>query len=302
MMNMVINKARLLVQKERLLTVIGLLGFVLAAVSAVWALLGGEATLFKAASFNAALGIFLLSTAAVLPASGFSARGSAVFRYAYAAFTLYAYTAETMQHARGVDPRFAQGGAAFDVVVAGLFSAVAGLLVIFYLVLAASFLRKRVYEKHPELTLSIRYAMAAVLVAFAGGIWISIQGSRMVGAAGNVIWLHGIGFHALQALPVIGWLVGLGALQPRMQRLLIHTAGAAFLLGLGAIGWQTALGQPMLVWSALPAAAAACFGVVAAVGVMALLELRKQAQAPAAAPASALASASAPVPEQPLTK
>ncbi len=63
----------------------GLLGFLLAAVCGVWTLInGGEVApggdVSKAFSFNAALGIFLLSTAAILPFSAMGVRSRAVFR------------------------------------------------------------------------------------------------------------------------------------------------------------------------------------------------------------------------------
>lgn len=114
--------------------------------------------------------------------------------------------------------------------------------------------------------------------AFAGGISISMNEGRFIGAEGNLIWLHGMGFHAIQALPFIGLLAAGSALPTAFRRKLIHVAGITFFLGLLAMGWQTLLGRPLLEWSALPLAAAACFILVTAAGARALFAERLRSQ------------------------
>lgn len=254
-----------LFEEEKWLSLTGVLGFVLAGLCAVWIMLyggpvGAEGDMSKAFSFNAALGIFLLSTAVILPYSGMGRRGKAFFRWAYIGLALYSYFAETVQNIRGVDPRFAQTGVPFDGVVSSLFALAAVLLIVFYVYLGAYYFRKKTYEQHPELVVSIRYAMIAVLISFAAGLWISVfnQG-RYIGAEGNIIWLHGLGFHALQALPFVAWLSLRQPLEGSSRLKLIHTSGIAFLLGLLAIGWQTYLGSSIMEWSVLPVAATICF-------------------------------------------
>lgn len=262
-------------EEERGLVLTGLLGFMLAAVCGIWTLInGGEVSpggdVSKAFSFDAALGIFLLSTAMIMPLSAMGERSRAWFRRIYIGLALYAYGAETIQNFRGVNPRFVENGSAFDQAVGNVFAFIALLLVLFYLYVGIQFFRSRAYKLRPVMALSIRYAMIAVTVSFAAGIWISVNQGRFTGTEGNIIWLHGLGFHALQALPIVAWLAERTDATARARRSLIHIAGIAYLLGLVAIGWQTLNGQAILSWSALPIAASACFLISLAAGAAAL--------------------------------
>ncbi|MBW7458658.1 hypothetical protein ACFOLF_14625 [Paenibacillus sepulcri] len=263
---------------EKWLVLTGLLGFVLAGVCAVWVLLYGgpvapNGDVSKAISFDAALGLFLLSTAAISPLSGMGTRGRAFFRWFYIALGLYSYGAETIQNFRGVNPRFVEGGSSFDVAVGSGFAFVALLLVLFYLFLGIQYFRRKASGLRPELVLGIRYAMIAVLLSFAAGIWISVNQSRFVGMSGNIIWLHGLGFHALQAVPLVAWLTERSSLNSQKRRRLIHITGIGFILGLGAIGWQTVNGASIMEFSVLPILAS-CFFLISLVPLALLV--RKQ--------------------------
>lgn len=132
---------------------------------AEWGSVSPDGDISKAFSFNAALGIFIVSTAIILPVSGMRPRSKSFYRWCYIPLVLFSYFAETVQNFRGVDPRFVQNGSTFDYVISTIFPAVAMLLVVFYLTLGAQYFRKRVMEAHPELGLGIRYAMIAVLVS-----------------------------------------------------------------------------------------------------------------------------------------
>lgn len=260
---------------ERWLVRLGWLGFALAALCGIWTLVNGaevgaEGDMMKAFSFNMALGIFILSTAAVMPLAGMGARMRLFFRRSYIVLALYSYAAETIQNARGFNPRFTHSEDAFNAIAGNLFALVAVLLVLYYAVFAAYFFRRRTYERHPELTLALRYTMAAVMISFAAGIWISVNLGRYVGAEGNIIWLHGIGFHALQAHPFIAWLTLRTPWTSRVRRGVVHAAGLSYVLGLLLIGWQTMLGRPLLEWSALPIAAGSCFLIGLGLGAAAL--------------------------------
>lgn len=249
---------------EKSLVLTGLLGFLLAVICGVWGMLNGgavapEGDVLKAFSFNAALGIFLLSTAAILPFSAMGEKGKAFFRWSYILLAFYSYFAETVQNFRGVNPRFVQDGTAFDTALGSIFGLVALLLVVFYLFLAIQYYRKKVYRLRPELVLSIRYAMVAVMLSFAAGIWISVNQGRLVGLHGNIIWLHGLGFHALQALPFVAWLTERQSLTSPVRRTSIHISGLTYLLGLALIGWQTYLGNSIFEWTLLPVLASCCF-------------------------------------------
>lgn len=266
---------------EKWLMIAGLLGFLLAGICGVWVILYGtevapHGDVSKAISFNAALGIFILSTAAISPFSALGTKSRAVFRWSYIVLALYSYFAETVQNFRGVNPRFVKNGTAFDEGVGSIFAFVALLLVLFYLFLAIQYFRKKAYKLRPKLVLSIRYAMIAVMFSFTAGIWISINQGRIVGLHGNIIWLHGLGFHALQALPLVAWLTKRSPLTISVLSKFIHITGCAYLLGLVAIGWQTILGFSILEWSVLPLFAFGFF-LISLVPVVLLLRSRHTA-------------------------
>lgn len=266
-------------QGEQALVLTGLLGFALAALCAVWVLIwGGEVApqgdVTKAISFNAAIGIFIVSTAAILPFSGLREKARAFFRWVYIGLTLYSYAAETVQNMRGVNPRFVIDGTAFDRAVGNLFAFVALMLVVLYVYLAVQFFRQRVYKLRPELIVGIRYSMVAVMLSFAAGIWISMNQGRTVGLEGNIIWLHGLGFHALQAMPLIAWLAERSDNALHIRRRGIHLTGIAYVLGLIAIGWQTLRGAAIMEWSVLPLVAGLCFLFTIAIGVLLLRRAR----------------------------
>lgn len=265
---------------EKWLVLTGLLGFLLAGVCALWIILyGGEVSpegdLSKAFSFNAALGMFLLSTAAISPFSGMKAKSRAFFRWSYIILALYSYFAETVQNFRGVNPRFVQDGSAFDIGVGSGFAFVALLLVLYYLVLAIQYFRRKAYNLRPELVLGIRYAMIAIMLSFAAGIWISVNQGRLIGLHGNIIWLHGLGFHALQAVPLVAWLTERTSLTPTVRRRWIHLTGIAYLIGLLAIGWQTFLGNSIIEWSVLPILACGSFVIALVGGALVLRQTTK---------------------------
>jgi hypothetical protein len=264
-----------LFQGERWLVMTGILGILLAGICAVWVLLYGgpispDGDVSKAVSFNAALGIFLISTAAISPLSALGKRSKMFFRWSYIVLALYSYGAETIQNFRGVNPRFVKDGTAWDVGVGSGFALVAMLLVLYYLFLAIQYFRRKTYKLRPELVVGIRYAMIAVMLSFAAGIWISVNQSRITGFSGNIIWLHGLGFHALQVMPLVAWLAGRSSLTSTVRNRLIHLTGIAYLLGLASIGCQTLLGHSILEWSVLPLLACGFFLLTSAMGAIML--------------------------------
>jgi hypothetical protein len=233
---------------EKWMVLTGLLGFLIAGICALWVMLyGGPVTpdgdVLKAVSFDAAIGIFLLSTAAIIPFAAMGAKSKKFFRRSIIILTLYCYFAETVQNFRGVNPRFVENGTPFDNVVSAFFTLVALLLVLNYLFFAVHFFRKKAYFQRVVLVVGIRYSMIAVMLSFAAGIWISVNEGRFTGLHGNIIWLHGLGFHALQALPFVAWLTERKSLNKFTRHSFIHITGITFILGLAAIGWQTYLGN-----------------------------------------------------------
>jgi hypothetical protein len=264
-----------LFEGEKWLVLTGLLGFLLAGICAVWVLLYGgpvspKGDVLNAFSFNAALGIFLLSTAAITPFSAMGVKGRVFFRWSYIMLALYSYFAETVQNFRGVNPRFVKGGTPFDVTVGSIFAFVALLLILCYLFLAIQYFRRKAYLLRPELVVGIRYAMIAIMFSFAAGIWISVNQGRIVGLHGNIIWLHGLGFHALQAVPVVAWLTERTSFTTGVRSKLIHITGINYLFGLIAIGCQTYLGYTIMEWSVLSLLVCGCFLISLATGALVL--------------------------------
>ncbi|RNB90438.1 hypothetical protein EDM56_07975 [Brevibacillus fluminis] len=260
---------------EKWLVLTGLLGFLLSCICAGWVILYGgpvspNGDVLNAFSFNAALGIFLLSTAAIAPFSGMGPKRRAAFRWSYIILALYSYFAETVQNFRGVNPRFVKGGAPFDVMVGSIFTFVALLLIVGYLFFAVQYFRQRSTKLRPTLVLAIRYAMVAVVISFVAGVWISFNHGRIVGLHGNIIWLHGLGFHALQAVPAVALLAERSNLAEKVRSRPIHLAGITYLLGLVAIAAQTYQGFSILEFSLLPLLALGCFLVSIASGALVL--------------------------------
>ncbi|MED4750718.1 hypothetical protein [Brevibacillus choshinensis] len=268
---------------EKWLVRTGLLGFLLAAICGVWVLMHGgpvspDGDVMKAVSFNAALGIFLLSTAAIMPFTALGKISRSIFRWSYILLALYSYGAETVQNFRGINPRFVKGGTPFDELVGDVFAFVALFLVLFYLFAAVQFFRSKAYQLRPELVLGIRYAMIAIMLSFAAGIWISVNHGRFVGQYGNIIWLHGLGFHALQFVPFIAWLSERSSFRVVARKRMIHLTGISYMIGLVGIGSLTFLGSPILEWSVLSLLSIMCFLIALLPSILLLLRPKSSAQ------------------------
>jgi hypothetical protein len=233
-----------------------------------------EGDVLKAVSFAAAIGIFLLSTAAIIPFAAMGTKSKKFFRRSIIIFTLYCYFAETVQNFRGGNPRFVENGTPFDNVVSSFFTLVALLLVLNYLFFAVHFFRKKAYLQHVVLVEGIRYSMIAVMLSFAAGIWISVNEGRLTGLHGNIIWLHGLGFHALQAVPFVAWLTERKSLNKFTRHSFIHITGITFILGLAAIGWQTYLGNSIFHLSII-SIIAICSFLISLVPVIIMLRQSK---------------------------
>ncbi|MGG2065732.1 hypothetical protein [Bacillus sp. S14(2024)] len=263
---------------EKLLVIISMLGFVLAVGIAVYiglygAIIFPEGDLERAFSFNAAIALFILSIAAILPIAGLSSRKRAAIRWAFTLTTLYAYAIETIQHFRGINPRFTRAGSAIDSIAGALFGLDSLLIIIVTVLLAIPFYRKRQTNERPLLVLGIRYALFSTIIAFASGIWmIALQG-RYTGEAGNLIVLHGLGFHALQALTLLGWLSERAYTCRKHALRRIHCGSFAWTLSIVLIGLQTALGRSIFELTVLPLLSGAMLLIWLATFVAAAIEL-----------------------------
>ncbi|HEX8847641.1 MAG TPA: hypothetical protein VF791_23570 [Pyrinomonadaceae bacterium] len=241
--------------EERALFYVGLLGILLGIIGIIVMAVHGrfippEGHIYKAASFDIAIGIYILTIILFIPLAGFSMRGRKLWRWTSVALALYAYVVENIQIYRGLDPRFTRHGTAVDNIVGALFGATALGLIATFLILTWRFFSKRSGVKDRLLLLGVRYGCASVILAFLTGFWLGANQGPKIGAAGNLLPLHAAGFHGLQAVPLVALLLGWAGVRAENARRWVHLAGLAWLGLCAAIAWQTALGQSMLELSA----------------------------------------------------
>lgn len=282
-------------RRERALTATALLGIALGIGCAVGIavrgaeLVGAEGHLRKAATFDVAVGIYLLTLVMLLPLARFSRWGLTAWRVTLVGLTLFAFGMENVQVWRGIDPRFTRVGSATDQVLGGFFFLSAMGMIATFAVLAWKVLARRMDGADGPLLLALRYAGVATFGAFGAGIWMSAVGGSRAGEAGSILPLHALGFHGLQALPLIAILLAWAGVGADRARPWIHAAGAAWVAACAAVAWQTAQGRASLELSAANAVAAGALAAWAAVAVLALRAwLRAGMDAPAIArPAAA---------------
>jgi hypothetical protein len=264
-------------RRERALTAVAVLGIVLGIGCAIaigvrgTQLVGAEGHLRKAMAFDIAVGIYLLTLILLLPLARFSRGGLAAWRVSLVLLTLYAYATENIQIARGIDPRFTRVGSATDQILGGVFFLTATGMIVTFAIVAWKVLARRTDGADGPLLLAIRYGGVAVFGAFAAGFWMSAaQGSR-AGAEGSILPLHAIGFHGMQALPLVAILLTWAGVAAHRARPWIHAAGVAWLAACAAIAWQTAQGRSVL---AVAPASGIAAGALLAWAVVAILAAR----------------------------
>ncbi|KAB7709252.1 hypothetical protein F9802_02885 [Bacillus aerolatus] len=255
--NDVVDSSVKLFEGERWLVITSLIGFILAAGIAMFIFFRGpiilpEGDLGDAFSFNAAIGMFTLSIAAILPFARLKARNRKAIRWIFIIAAIYSYAIETVQNFRGLNPRFSRAGDVADIIAGMLFGVVSLLLIALALLLTIQFFRIKYPYERPLLIMGIRYAFLSVLIANIAGIWMILLQDRFTGEAGNLIVLHGIGFHALQTLILPGWLLEKVQVNDRFKKRLIHYGSMAWMLSIILIGFQTALGRSVFELTALP--------------------------------------------------
>jgi hypothetical protein len=244
------NVSGLLGRAVRPLLWLGALGFALSAICVGIATGNGliippEGDLTKVIAFDLALGLYVITIAFILPLARFSRAGQRLWIGLSIGMTLYAYGMETIQQLRGVDPRFTHVGGPVDAVVGTVFGLDALGLIVMFSILAVKLVRRGTGGTDGVVLLGLRYAGTATMLAFAAGIWMSVNQGRYTGAAGNILSLHAFGFHALQAIPLVALLFSRSATSDREARPWVHAAGATWLIACLGIAWQTAAGRPV---------------------------------------------------------
>jgi hypothetical protein len=238
-----------------------------------------EGHLDKAAAFDIALGLYTLTLAFFVPGARFSPLGRKIWVNTSVVLMLWSYSVETLQILRGLDPRFSRAGSPTVQMLGGVFFLTANTLIVLFAILTWKYFRKRDNARDP-LVLATRYGFAAVYAGFAAGLWLSFNNSSKVGEAGNILPLHALGFHGLQAIPAIALLLVWSNTPSDEARRWIHIAGIAWLLACAAVAIQTAAGHAIVSVSAASIAAAMVLLVWVSVGSFALIKWSRPAVVP----------------------
>ena len=254
-----------LFEGERALFFTGLFGLGLSAVCfAAMAyhgvLVEPEGHLEKAATFDGAVGIFLLTLALIAPSAGMSRRGGRIWRFSLIGLTLFGYSVETVQVFRGLDPRFSRVGTTADQVLGGVFFLSAVGIMICFIVLTLRFFFRSINDRDGPLVLALRYGSVAALLAFGIGIAMSVRGSPRVAEAGNLLPLHAAGFHGLQAVPLVALLFRWAGRSLEDARASVHLAGILWLVACVAIAFQSFGGYSLFEPSVASALAVLALG------------------------------------------
>ena len=99
-----------------------------------------------------------------------------------------------------IGPRFSRLGTLADVALGILLFVTALGLIVTFIVLAVKLFRGPAHDRDPLLLLGMRYGSATTMLAFAAGLWMSAVQGRLTGESGNILPLHALGFHGLQAV------------------------------------------------------------------------------------------------------
>jgi hypothetical protein len=245
------------------LTWAGLLGLAFGAACAIMAAARGraippEGDLLDTATFNGAVGVFILTLSALAPGVRWQRNRGRTWARLLAFFTIYGYGVETVQAFRGLDPRFSRLAGPADQLAGLIFFLFALSIMVCSGILALKYFRA---EASP-MNLAVRYGALASAVGFLVGIWMSVvtQG-RLVPEAGNLLVAHAAGFHGIQVIPVVAFLLQWSAMSRAAVRALVHLAGAAWVGACFALAWQSLSGHAAFELTPGSFAAAVCFAV-----------------------------------------
>lgn len=216
-----------------------------------------EGELHKAITFDIAVGIYLVTLAFLVPSAGFSEKGRRRWIGWMIGIFTYSYSMETIQTLRGLDPRFSRVAPVPDQILGAIFGLTAIGMIVMFVIMAKGFFRRGRSDAHSPMLLAIKYGCLAMAAAFGSGLWMSALQGRHTGAAGNILPLHALGFHGLQAIPIIALLLTWSGASDAETRRWVHFTGIAWVAACAAVAWQTFMGRSVLEIS--PATLASVF-------------------------------------------
>ncbi|WAH38780.1 hypothetical protein [Alicyclobacillus dauci] len=212
-----------------------------------------EGNITKPLSFDLSIGLFTLTTAAILPIANFTRRGYQVFVWTAVLTSLYAYMVETVQPFRGLDPRFSHHFRLIDGLASMGFALDSLIIIVLYIVLMVKFFRTR---RLPIVNLAIRYSMAGIMGAFAAGVWMIVERGRYVGAHGNIIWVHAFGINGIETILLFAAMSSSLNGSDFIKGRLVHFQGLLWILFETLIAVQTARGDSIFHLTVISALAA----------------------------------------------
>jgi hypothetical protein len=213
--------------ETRSLLWLGIAGLTLAALSGVIALTHGtiilpEGDLTKSLSFDAAVGIYVLTLALFVPLAEFTPFGRRRWIRFVVGLTSFGYAVETIQVLRGIDPRFSRVGGAADQIAGALFGISALGIMTMFIILAVKLWRRPLAGPNQLLLLAFRYASIVTMFGFLSGLWMGALQGRHVGPAGNVLPLHALCFHAIQTVPLVALFLSRSNFPDAQSKFWIH--------------------------------------------------------------------------------
>ena len=241
-----------LLKRERAVVLTGVAAFLFAAITAAVALIHGdwllepEGRLAEVVRFDVALGFYILTLALLLPLAGLGAAAAQRWRRWLVALAAYAFFMENVQAWRGLDPRFSKVAGVPDQILGGVFFLSALGILVLFVALTSRFFRDDALPDHPALRNALRYGTLGASLAFFVGILMSGLEGRGINGTGDLMGIHAVGFHGLQAIPLVALLIGWSRASDSAARTCVHVAGIGWLLVAVGLLVQALMGIPTL--------------------------------------------------------
>jgi hypothetical protein len=221
---------------------------------------GGRYRLIKPLNFTISMAMYLATVVILLDYLRVSMRWKKAIGWGVSTCLLTAITCITMQAARGTTSHF-NNSTPFDTVVSSVMDIVDPLNGVFVVVLLIFALQGK-YDVSRSSQLGIAFGLLIFIVGSAiGGIMVA-HGQSVVGVApegpglpvvnwsttgGDLRVAHFLGIHALQVLPIGGWLIHrLNVLPIRTKPAAVVAVSAGYVLLMGFVFMQAMNGVPLV--------------------------------------------------------